>query len=109
MINRYSSRQNQRKARIRAKIRGTQSRPRVSVFRSNKAILIQVIDDTQGKTLAAQRGKSTLVSVAEIGKKLSEKCLKLNIKTVVFDRGPYQYHGKIKALAESLRQQGLEF
>jgi len=104
-----------RKRRIRAKVFGSAKTPRLCVFRSNREISAQLIDDEKGKTLAAAhskdvRGKGFDVKVAsEVGKKIAQEALKLKIKEVVFDRGGYKYHGKVKELAESARKEGLEF
>ena len=100
---------------IRQKISGTSETPRISIFRSNKAIYAQIIDDTKGHTLAAvssrELGKDGInVSVSkEVGNKLAEKAKSSGIQKVVFDRGGYTYHGKIKALAEGAREGGLKF
>ncbi len=113
-----TSRNEQRKQRcrrIRAKVRGTQERPRVRVFRSLTNISAQVIDDTTGTTLCAaslhdlaQKDRSnTVEGAAAVGAALAQKCTKHGITAVVFDRGGYKYHGKVKALAESLRAHGL--
>ena len=80
-------------------------RHRLSVFRSNKFIYAQVIDDEKGHTLAAAYGKSA----KEVGTKLAELALKKKVKKVSFDRGTYKYHGKIKLLADAAREKGLEF
>jgi large subunit ribosomal protein L18 len=101
--------------RVRAKIHGTAKRPRLSVFRSLKHISAQLIDDDKGVTLvmasdAEIKGKAASVEVAEtIGKNLAAAALKKNIKTVVFDRGSYAYHGKVKAVAAGARAGGLKF
>ena len=97
-------------------------RPRLSVFRSNQYIYAQIIDDSQGKTLVAASGKNLKLSVSVLPKKhskteraslvgeiLAKKALKKGIKKVWFDRGHYQYHGRIKALAEAARKGGLDF
>lgn len=100
---------------IRKKISGTANSPRISVYRSNKAIYAQIIDDNSGRTLAAASSKelgSEVVNVAissEVGKKLAEKATAAGIEKVVFDRGGYPYHGKVKALAEGAREGGLKF
>lgn len=100
---------------IRKKISGTAESPRISVYRSNKAIYAQIIDDISGRTLAAASSKelgSEVVNVAissEVGKKLAEKATAAGIQKVVFDRGGYPYHGKVKALAEGAREGGLKF
>ncbi|MFA6493169.1 MAG: 50S ribosomal protein L18 [Patescibacteria group bacterium] len=93
-----------RKRRIRAKISGDETTPRVVVFRSNKFLYIQAIDDTKGQTLAAGNSSDNDF-VKNFVKNLNEK----KIKKVVFDRAGYKYHGKVKAVAEDLRKNGLEF
>ena len=110
-----------RKLRIRRRIRkvsfGTESRPRLSVFRSNKEIYAQVIDDNAGKTLVAVSSRDkgleatgTKTEIANaVGKAVAEKALKAGIKTVAFDRGGNLYHGRVKALAEGAREGGLKF
>ena len=102
--------------RIRKTISGTAANPRLSVFRSNKEIYAQLIDDVNGVTLlsASSRekeiGKGTNVEVATaVGKLVAEKALKAGIDTVKFDRGGYLYHGRIKSLAEGARAPGLKF
>ena len=112
----------QRKQRIRRRIRkvsfGTAERPRLSVFRSNKEIYAQVIDDTSGKTLVAASSRDKALSEAkgtksevaeEVGKLLAEKALKAGIDKVAFDRGGNLYHGRVKKLAEGAREAGLKF
>lgn len=94
-----------RKKRIRAKVTGTKERPRISVFKSNKLIYAQVIDDTKSHTLVAAYGKKA----EEVGKSLGETMIKLKIKKGVFDRGGYKYHGNIKILADAVRKEGVEF
>lgn len=107
-----------RKRRTRAKIFGTAERPRLSVFRSNKAVYAQLIDDDQAKTLvaiserdlaAADKKGSKTDRARTAGKLLGQKALKKKIKTAIFDRGAYRYHGRIKALAEGAREAGLKF
>ena len=102
--------------RIRKTISGTATNPRLSVFRSNKEIYAQLIDDVNGVTLlsASSRekeiGKGTNVEVAAaVGKLVAEKALKAGVETVKFDRGGYLYHGRIKSLAEGARAAGLKF
>ena len=102
--------------RIRKTISGTATNPRLSVFRSNKEIYAQLIDDVNGVTLIAassrekEIGKGTNVEVAAaVGKLVGEKALKAGIDTVTFDRGGYLYHGRIKSLAEGARAAGLKF
>jgi large subunit ribosomal protein L18 len=102
-----------RHARVRKKVQGTDSRPRLSVFRSNKYIYVQVISDEQGRTLAAastvSAGKGNLGSAQQLGKDIAERCKALSIAEVVFDRGGYKYHGRIRALADAAREAGLKF
>jgi large subunit ribosomal protein L18 len=106
--------------RIRKKLRGTTERPRLAIFRSTAHIYAQVIDDAKGVTLVAASStekpsdgkKSTGGNVAaarEIGKRVAERAKENGIKQVVFDRGGYLYHGRIKALADAAREAGLEF
>ncbi|MCA6380613.1 MAG: 50S ribosomal protein L18 [Cytophagales bacterium] len=101
---------------IRKKLEGTSARPRLSVFKSNKAIYAQVIDDAKGHTLLAtsskdldKKGGVTLTISKTVGQKLAEKALASGIKDIVFDRNGYLYHGNIKALAEGAREGGLNF
>ena len=105
-----------RRRRIRAKVAGTKPRPRVSVFRSNKAIYAQLVDDESGTTIAAAR--SSEVDAAEldktgvakkVGALIAERARAKSIGTVVFDRSGYLYHGRVKALAEGAREGGLVF
>jgi large subunit ribosomal protein L18 len=102
------------KSKIRTKVSGTTERPRLSVFRSNKFIYAQVIDDTTGKTLVSasdmkvSKGKKTDRSV-EIGKEVAKLAIAKGIKTVVFDRNGFKYTGRVKALADSAREGGLIF
>lgn len=100
---------------IRRKISGTSTRPRVSVFRSNKAIYAQIIDDVKGITLAAVSSlemSKDHINVAiskEAGLKLAEKAKAAGVESVIFDRNGYPYHGKVKAFAEGAREGGLKF
>lgn len=87
------------------KLTGIKDRPRLSVFRSNKYVYAQIIDDSVGKTLASANGKEAY----EVGKKLAEKALKLKIKNVIFDRGGFLYHGRVAELAKGARDGGLIF
>jgi len=104
-----------RHGRVRAKITGTTGCPRLSVFRSNKSMYVQLIDDSEGKTLASAnvnelKKKGSKIEVAtELGKLLAEKAKAKKIETVVFDRGCYKYHGRVKAVAEGAREGGLLF
>jgi large subunit ribosomal protein L18 len=103
-----------RHARVRAKISGTAARPRLSVFRSNKAIYAQLVDDTTGTTLAsasdvnAKKGTGTERAQA-VGSEIAKAAQAKKIDTVVFDRGGYLFAGRIKALAEAAREGGLKF
>lgn len=102
------------KHRIRKSINGTASRPRLSVFRSNKAIYAQAINDLEGKTLAfasskgITEGNKTEVA-AKVGEAIAKKCIEAGITEVVFDRNGYLYHGRVKALADGARNGGLKF
>jgi large subunit ribosomal protein L18 len=112
-----SERRQRIKFRIRKIVSGTTAKPRLSVFRSNKEIYAQLIDDVNGVTLLAASSrdkgvtvKGTNIEVAtEVGKLVAEKALKAGIETVTFDRGGYLYHGRIKSLAEGARAAGLKF
>lgn len=104
------------KKKIRANVVGTATLPRLSVFRSNKAVYAQLIDDDNQCTLASassfeiSKDKPANVDIAkEVGKKIAEKALVTGIKAVVFDRNGYLYHGRVKALAEGAREGGLQF
>lgn len=101
---------------IRKRINGTPDRPRLSVFRSNKGIYVQIIDDLNGKTLVAtssvevgKKGKVNIEVSKSVGQKIAEKAKATGIETIVFDRNGYLYHGNIKALAEGAREGGLKF
>lgn len=100
---------------IRNKISGTSERPRLSVFKSNKAIYAQLIDDSKGSTLASTSSmelgikNNTIEHSKNVGTKLAEKAKAAGIESVVFDRSGYQYHGQIKAFAEGAREGGLKF
>ena len=104
-----------RHRRVRKKVKGTPEQPRLCVFRSLKAIYAQVIDDSEGRTLAAassgetsEDGPKTAASAA-VGKLLAERATGRGITRVVFDRGGYKYHGRVKALADGAREGGLQF
>jgi large subunit ribosomal protein L18 len=101
---------------VRSKVRGTADRPRLSVFRSNRTIWAQVIDDGNGRTLASagsahvtEKGLSKKDQAEKVGELLAERAKAAGIDRVVFDRGPYLYHGRVKALADGARQGGLDF
>ncbi|AVR44138.1 50S ribosomal protein L18 [Christiangramia fulva] len=111
-------RRNKIRKRIRKGIAGTVSRPRLSVFRSNKEIYAQIIDDVEGKTLASASSRDKgIASEASnkqeqaqlVGKAIAEKAKKAGIDTISFDRGGYLYHGRVKSLAEGAREGGLKF
>ena len=94
---------------MRAKIKGTSDRPRLCVFCSNKYIYGYIIDDSKGVTLAAARQKKIVDGARKVGKKVAEEAKEKKINRVVFDRGGYKYHGRVKALAEGARDGGLQF
>ena len=102
-----------KRVRIRKRIEGTSERPRLCVFRSNKNIYAQIIDDESRKVLAQANslklGGCNIKTASEVGNNLAKKSLKNKIKNVVFDRSGYLYHGKIKALADAARKGGLNF
>ncbi len=103
--------------RVRQKIRGTAQRPRLNIYRSNKYIYCQVIDDLSGHTLASASSKEDAVAntgtkteqAKAVGKLLAERAKEAQVETVVFDRGGYLYHGRVKALADAAREGGLKF
>ena len=104
--------------RLRQKARGTPQRPRLAVYRSLKQIYAQLIDDTQGRTLAAAAssdkkakiaGGGNLAGARQVGRLIAERAREQGIQKAVFDRGGYLYHGRVKALAEAAREAGLEF
>lgn len=105
-----------RKLRVRAKVGGTASRPRLSVFKSNKSLYVQIIDDEKRVTLVSasdkdlkEKGLKGIEKAALIGETVAKKALLKKIKKVVFDKSGYKYHGQVKALAEGARKGGLEF
>jgi len=105
-----------RRRRVRARVKGTAERPRLSVYRSNKGVFAQLIDDTKGQTLAAVnwiepelRQLSASEQAKKAGELLAERAKGASVETCVFDRGGYQYHGRVKALAEGAREGGLAF
>ena len=107
-------RRNKIKTRIRGKVSGTAARPRMTVFRSNKQIYVQFIDDLEGKTLVAASSKGieggTKTEIAaKVGKAAAEKALAAGITEVVFDRNGYLFHGRVKSLADAAREGGLKF
>lgn len=107
-------RRNKIKARIRGKISGTAQRPRMTVFRSNKQIYVQLVDDLQGHTLACasskgvDEGTKTEIAAA-VGRDIAAKALAAGIQEVVFDRNGYLFHGRVKSLADAAREGGLKF
>jgi large subunit ribosomal protein L18 len=105
-----------RRRRVRAKVHGSAERPRISVFRSNRGIFAQVIDDESGRTLASVnwtesdlRSLKPMEQATKAGSLLAERAKAAGVEAVVFDRGGYQYHGRVKALAEGAREGGLNF
>lgn len=104
-----------RRYRIRKIVKGTPSRPRLAVFRSNKYMYVQVIDDVNNATLLSandkghKKGVSRIESAKKLGEEIATKCSEKKIKTVVFDRGGYNYHGRVKQVAEGARSKGLLF
>ncbi|WP_296385686.1 50S ribosomal protein L18 [Winogradskyella sp.] len=113
---------NERRIRIKSRIRkvvsGTETRPRLAVFRSNKEIYAQVVDDVTGKTIAAASSRDKDITKSKgnktetatlVGKAVAEKAMKAGVETISFDRGGYLYHGRVKSLAEGAREAGLKF
>jgi large subunit ribosomal protein L18 len=102
-----------RQMRIRSRVVGTASRPRLAVFRSNRFVSAQLIDDSAGKTLVASHGRefkgSQSAQATSVGKKIAEKAKAAGMTAVVFDRGGYRYGGQVKALADAAREAGLTF
>ena len=105
-----------RRRRVRAKVRGTAERPRLSIFRSNRGMRAQLIDDVTGHTLAAVnwtepdlKALKSMEQAKRVGELIAERAKAAGVESVVFDRGGYQYHGRVKALAEGAREGGLRF
>ena len=109
-----------RRLRVRSKVRGTSERPRLSVFRSERHIYAQLIDDTVGDTIVSSSTVESVIkskisktwgqeAAKEVGKLLAERALERGLKRVVFDRGGFKFHGRVKALADGAREAGLEF
>ncbi len=105
-----------RRRRVRAKIRGSAERPRISVFRSNRGVFAQLIDDDSGRTIASVnwiepelRGLGRMDQARKAGSLLAERAKAAGVQSAVFDRGGYQYHGRVQALAEGARDGGLTF
>ncbi|TVP86642.1 MAG: 50S ribosomal protein L18 [Acholeplasmataceae bacterium] len=113
-VSRNDSRQ-KRHLRIRKIVKGTAERPRLSIYRSNKAIYVQLVDDQKQTTLFSARSQeaglkhSNIESAKAVGKMIAEKAIAGGIKHIVFDRSGYLYHGRVKALAEAAREAGLQF
>ena len=103
--------------RVRRRVRGSATRPRLAVFRSNRYIYAQVIDDDSGRTVAAASSKEaalrdrrlTRETATEVGKLIASRAKEAGVGRVIFDRGGYAYHGRVKALADGAREEGLEF
>lgn len=116
MMNKINKIRQRRKNRARSKIFGTAIRPRFSVFRSNRFSYVQLIDDEKGRTIASASTKEISVGNKQkktpaaqlLGKLIAERALAKKIKSAVFDRGQYQYHGRVKSIAESAREAGLK-
>ena len=105
-----------RRRRVRAKVRGSAERPRLSVFRSNRGVSAQLIDDVGGKTIAAVnwteadlKGLARMDQAKRVGELLAQRAKDAGVETCVFDRGGYKYHGRVKALADGAREGGLAF
>ncbi|HSM46112.1 MAG TPA: 50S ribosomal protein L18 [Acidimicrobiia bacterium] len=106
-----------RRARVRRKLRGTSARPRLLVYRSNKYIYAQVVDDKEGVTVAAassqepdlRSNRLNVDTAAKVGTLVADRAKEAGVTSVVFDRGGYKYHGRLKALADAAREAGLEF
>lgn len=102
-----------RRARVRARVKGTAQRPRLAVYRSNRFVSAQLIDDTAGKTIAAAHGRefpgTQSVQATSVGTAIAKKAKAAGITTIVFDRGGYRYDGQVKALADAARESGLAF
>ena len=120
MVNKVSKnvKRLKRHLRIRKNVSGTAVKPRLNVFRSNKQFYAQIIDDVIGKTLCsassldkelALTNGGTVEAASKVGALVAKRALEANIKNVVFDRGGYQYHGRVQALAEAAREAGLQF
>ncbi len=109
---------NKRKTRVRAKVAGTESRPRITLTRSSVHMFAQVIDDSKGKTLTTvssfskgdkQKARAGIAVCTDLGKKLAVACKGLGVTKVVFDKNGYSYHGRVKAFADGAREGGLDF
>lgn len=116
MVKRYNSVKKRRAVGIRSQIRGTADRPRLTVFRSNQHIYAQAIDDVNRKTLVASSSLQLKVNKVKkidlsalVGEDIAKKLQAKKVKAIIFDRGSYLYHGRVKNLAESMRKQGIKF
>ncbi len=116
-LSKYERRERLR-MRIRKTVGGTESRPRLAVFRSNKEIYAQIIDDVNGKTITSASSRDKDIDASKVnkveaaklvGKAIAEKAIKAGVETIAFDRGGYLYHGRVKSLAEGAREGGLKF
>jgi len=115
--NEKSRKRSKRKMHIRKRITGTATRPRISVFRSNRHIYMQAIDDDEGRTLVSASNlekdlsglATTVEAAAKLGEEFGKRLIEKNVKSVVFDRNGYKYHGIIKAVADGTRKSGIEF
>ncbi|MCG2431219.1 50S ribosomal protein L18 [Aequorivita xiaoshiensis] len=116
-LSKYERRERLR-MRIRKTVEGTESRPRLAVYRSNKEIYAQIIDDVNGKTITAASSRDKEIDASKVnkveaakmvGKLIAEKAVKAGVETIAFDRGGYLYHGRVKSLAEGAREGGLKF
>ena len=111
----YSTNKAKRRIRVRSRIVGSASKPRLTVFRSNKYLYAQIIDDqlsctlVSGNTKKIKLGRTILEKSKELGKEMAKKAKDVKIKNVTFDRGGFKYHGKIKAVADGAREEGLSF
>jgi len=113
---RLQKRRTNRSMRVRNRVRGDSARPRLTVFRSHKHIYAQLVDDENGRTLCASSSRAvcgayggTVDHAKQVGADLAQKAGALQIKQVRFDRGPYRFHGRVRALADAAREKGLEF
>ncbi len=108
-VNAINNQRMRRRNRTRGRITGTAEKPRLTVFRSNKHVSVQLIDDTAGKTVFSAHDKKSVARAEVLGKKIGESAKKAGITKAVFDRGAYRYHGNVKAVADGARAAGLEF
>lgn len=113
-VNHLKTSADRRKIRVRSKVMGTSARPRLSVFRSNKFVYLQVINDDKGVTVASMSSKTTEVTgnkmeqAKQVAKALAGQLKTAKIKKLVFDRGSYRYHGRVKAIADVMREEGVQ-